>query len=91
LLAFKQPERVAEVDRIAAGVAVEVEPAGEAEGIFLRKTPDRTCGRTAERRRCGLLFFLVARQSRVLVVKRALDPEVHFRGEWRCAASAAAW
>jgi hypothetical protein len=36
-----QTERVAKIDRIAAGESVQVEAAGEAEGIFLRKTPDR--------------------------------------------------
>ncbi len=32
-----QPKRVIEIDRIAAGEAIEVQAAGEAEGIFLRK------------------------------------------------------
>ncbi len=46
-----QPKRVAEVDRVAAREAVEVEAAGEAEGIFLRETPDRTCVVRPDRRR----------------------------------------
>ena len=32
---------MAEVGRIALGKAIQVEPAGEADGVFLRETPDR--------------------------------------------------
>ena len=36
-----QPEGVVEVNRIAISEPVQVEPPGEPDGIFLRKTPDR--------------------------------------------------
>lgn len=55
-----EPERVAEVDRIPACEPIQVEPPREANGIFLRETPDRTYSRTPERRRCQLLLFLAA-------------------------------
>ncbi len=82
-----QPERIGEVDRIAVGEAIEVEAAGEAEGIFLRKSPDRTCVVGPERRRCGPLLCLAAGVSPRLVVKRGVDPDACFRGEWSSAAS----
>src|SRR5689334_19502443 len=58
-----QPERVAEVDGVAIREPIEVEAAGEAEGIFLRKTPDRPCGRTPERRSGAPVLCLAARMS----------------------------
>ncbi len=69
-----EPKRVRNVDRVALGEAVEVEPAREADGIFLRKTPDRTYRCTPESRRCGPLLCLAARVSPRLVVRTARDP-----------------
>ncbi len=60
-----EPKRVGEIDGVSAREAVEVEPAGEAEGIFLRETPDRTGSRRPERRKHAPLFFLTARVFRI--------------------------
>ena len=75
-----ESERVAKIHRITAGEAVEVEAAGEAEGIFLRETPDRTWVLCLEPRKPRRFFSLAARLSPFLVVKTSLEPDVHFRG-----------
>ncbi len=36
-----QPERIRERDRVTRRVAIQIQPAGEANGVFLRETPDR--------------------------------------------------
>ncbi len=77
---WTQPERVAKVNRITAGKAIQVEAAGEAKRIFLRKTPDRPCVVGPERRKPQRFFSLAAPVSPRLVVKATLDPEVHFQG-----------
>jgi hypothetical protein len=40
LLLLTQPKRIREVDRIPAGVPVEVEPTGDPNGILLGELPD---------------------------------------------------
>ena len=52
-----QPKWVTEIDGIAAREAIEVEAAGQADGIFLRKSPDRTYNRTPQRRKHADLYF----------------------------------
>jgi hypothetical protein len=37
-----QAKRVAEIHRITGREAIQIQPARQADGIFLRKTPDRT-------------------------------------------------
>src|SRR6266699_4478902 len=46
-----QAKRVTKVYRITRSEALRVEPAREAEGIFLRENPDRTCVVGSERRK----------------------------------------
>ncbi len=75
-----QPEGVGEVDGTAPRETIEVQAAGEPDRIFLRETPDRTCVVGTERRKPPLLFFLAARLSAHLVVKRGLESDVHVRG-----------
>lgn len=60
---------------------IQVESPGEADGIFLRETPDRCEVVDPERCRCHPLRFLAARLHRLLVVKRGVDPDVCFRGD----------
>src|SRR6266568_1658427 len=75
-----QPERVAEIHRIPGGVTIQIQASGQANGVFLRETPDRREIVDTERRKHAPLFFLAARMSQRLVVKRGLDPDAHFRG-----------
>ena len=67
---WTQPERIRERDRISPRKPVQVEPAREANRVFLRKTPDRRRVVDTERGRCRPLLFLVAPLSQRLVVKR---------------------
>src|SRR5205823_7078739 len=76
-------ERVAEVHRVAPREAVEIEAAGEPNGIFLRKTPDRRAIVPARRCRCQPLRCLAARLRPCLVVKTTLDPDAGFQEGWR--------
>ncbi len=76
-------QRRRKVDRIAAREAVQIQPAREAEGIFLRKTPDRRAIVPARRCRCQPLRCLAARLRPCLVVKTRLDPDAGFQGRWR--------
>jgi hypothetical protein len=41
ILARIKSKRIIKVDGISPGIPVQVQAAGQAEGIFLRKTPDR--------------------------------------------------
>lgn len=77
--AHLQPERVGEVDRIPARVAIEVEPAGQPEGVFLGESPalrDSVPAGAASRPR-GSAYGLHLRCA--IVVRRRNRPDASFR------------
>jgi len=62
-----QPKRIAEVGGIARSEAVQIEPAGELYGVFLRVTPDRRPRLRPHARKLLLLFSLAAEPLQLLI------------------------
>ena len=75
-----QPKRVAEVDRIATGEAVQVQPAGQANRVFLRVTPDRRTLLRPDARKPLPLFSLAAEPLQMLIVIWGSKPRCALRG-----------
>src|SRR3990172_9587129 len=75
-----QPKQVAEVDRIAVGIPIEVEPAGEPDRIFLGITPDRRMRLRPQRCKRLRLCPLAASTRSCLIVQSTPKPGRVFAG-----------
>jgi len=62
--AGSQPERVGEIDRIAAIEPIDIEPAGEPQGVFLGEMIPSDAIRTSRARKALMVFSLGAPRVR---------------------------